>query len=177
MALLTKFWNKSVLIILSSLFAGQQIASAQEVSSVNNLNYGSELFVQSEFVKSEIQKQLQIAKEQQDLLKTLCLNDKLQQVNIAIAAMRESKFDLKMALNKKDAALAEHKFIIISILKQKIDQFLIEASKCSKYEINFLNKSSVKSSIDQSIPLSPDSLSPIVQEVIIQPAICSSCYK
>jgi hypothetical protein len=156
-----------------SFALGQSIAIAKDNNSIDSLDQGNKLLGQVEIVRLGVRKQLDSSRHQRDVVRSLCVSDKLNQIDVAIRALREGVFDLKIAISRQDSQLADHKFIIISILRQKINQFSSEASQCISYEAGFSGESSVKSYVDSSLPLS----APLSEEIIVQPPICSSCFK
>jgi hypothetical protein len=178
MGSLIKFYKKvkifRFLSVVGLSFAlGQSIAIAKDSDSISNLDQGNELLGQVENVRLNVRQQLDLSRRQRDVVKSLCVSDKLNQIDVAIRALREGVFDLKIAISRQDSQLADHKFTIISILRQKINQFSSEASQCVSYEAGFSGESSIKSYVDSSMPLS----APLSEEIIVQPPICSSCFK
>jgi hypothetical protein len=177
MASLIKYYPikiNSFIVILFSLFWGQEVASAQDTKSINDLNQSYQILYQIEASRFAVRKQLEASRNQRDIVKTLCISDKLNQIDIAIRSLKDNKFDLKMAINQNNANLASHKFIIVSLLYQKINQFTVEANQCISREQDFVGKSSIKSYIQENIS---QNYYPNFEEIIIQPPTCYSCFK
>src|SRR5262249_30903763 len=70
--------------------------------------------------------QLETPRAQRDVVKTLCLNDKLNQIDVAIRSARERRQSLEAAVNRNDADLANHEFTILTVLRQRTDQLTAE---------------------------------------------------
>ena len=99
-----------------------------------------------------MRRQLETARAQRDVVKTLCLNDKLNQIDVAIRSARERRQALELAANRKDADLANHEFTILTVLRQRADQLTAEANQCIGQEAGFVGDSAVTSTIDPNLP-------------------------
>lgn len=126
--------------------------------------------------RTTVRRQLETARAQRDVVKTLCLNDKLNQIDVAIRSARERRQSLEAAANRKDADLANHEFTILSVLKQRGDQLTAEANQCIGQEAGFVGESAVTSTIDPNLPKEDPSDYP-VHNFIIEPPACTSCIK
>lgn len=123
-----------------------------------------------------VRRQLETARAQRDVVKTLCLNDKLNQLDVAIRSARERKASLEAAASRNDVDLANHEFTILSVLRQRSDQLTAEANQCIGQEAGFVGDSAVSATIDPNIPEEPPWQSPN-SNVIVEPPTCSSCVK
>src|SRR6185503_10725803 len=123
-----------------------------------------------------VRRQLETARAQRDVVKTLCLNDKLNQIDVAIRSARERKDALQAAAQRSDADLANHEFTILSVLRQRADQLTAEANQCIGQEAGFITDSAVTSTIDPNLPQEDPSLYP-EPSVIVEPPACSSCIR
>lgn len=110
------------------------------------------------------------------MVKTLCLNDKLNQLDVAIRSARERKQALDAAASRNDADLSSHEFTIISVLRQRGDQLTAEANQCIGQEAGFVGESAVTAQIDPGLPADTDWEQP-VGGIIAQPPGCFSCLK
>ena len=126
--------------------------------------------------RTTVRRQLETARAQRDVVKTLCLNDKLNQIDVAIRSARERRQSLEAAANRKDADLANHEFTILSVLKQRGDQLTAEANQCIGQEAGFVGESAVTSTIDPNLPKEDPSEYPS-HNFIIEPPACTSCIK
>jgi hypothetical protein len=123
-----------------------------------------------------VRRQLEAARAQRDVVKTLCLNDKLNQIDVAIRSARERKQSLDAAAARMDADLSNHEYTIMNVLRQRCDQLLAEANQCIGQEAAFVGESAVTSSVDTNLPSDSPWQSPNTN-VIIDPPTCSSCVK
>lgn len=175
-----------------ALLVGQGVASAQaqtapppdaqaglgrqvNLSPAEELAQGDSFLSRMETARATVNRQLESARAQRDVVKTLCLNDKLNQIDVAIRSSRERRGELELAVNRKDADLANHEFTILTVLRQRTEQLSAEANQCIGQEAGFIGESAVTSTIDPTLPEDPSQYP--TGEVIVQPPACSSCFK
>ena len=125
--------------------------------------------------RSVVQRQLETARAQRDVVKTLCLSDKLNQIDVAIRSARERKQALDAAATRNDADLATHEFTILSVLRQRTDQLTAESNQCIGQEAAFVGESAVTSTIDPNLPKEDPSEYPDTTILIVEPPSCVSC--
>ncbi len=126
--------------------------------------------------RSTVRRQLETARTQRDVVKTLCLNDKLNQIDVAIRSARERKQSLEGAAKTANSDLATHEFTILSVLRQRTDQLALEANQCIGQDVGIIGESSINATIDPGIPDDPGWESP-QNNVVVQPPSCASCVK
>lgn len=123
-----------------------------------------------------IRKQLEEARQKRDVVKTLCLDDKLSQLDVAHRSAEERRKALDAAASSGDADLANHEYTILSVLGQRTEQLESEANLCIGKEIGFVGESSVSMDVDPNMPLEDPSEYPTLGS-IMQPPNCASCFK
>jgi uncharacterized protein len=126
--------------------------------------------------RTVVRRQLETARAQRDVVKTLCLNDKLNQLDVAIRSARERRDALDAAAKRSDADLANHEFTILTVLRQRSEQLTAEANQCIGQEAGFITDSAVTSTIASDIPDVDPSVYPD-SAVFVEPPACSSCIK
>lgn len=125
--------------------------------------------------RTTIRRMLETARAQRDVVKTLCLNDKLNQMDVAIRSARERRQALELAVSRKDADLANHEFTILNVLRQRTDQLTAEANLCIGKEAEYIGDSAVTGSIDPGLPEEDPSEYPN-EPVIVETPVCSTCF-
>jgi hypothetical protein len=130
--------------------------------------------------RASVRRQLETARAQRDVVKTLCLNDKLTQLDVAVRSARERREQLAAAAQRNDTDLANHEFTILSVLKQRGDQLMAEAQQCIGQEAGYMGESAVQASIEPGIPPDPTKWDqPGGPVIVINPAVeppsCVSC--
>lgn len=156
--------------------AGQQ--SRQVSLSPQEEAAQAESFIgRMEGARSVVQRQLETARSQRDVVKTLCLSDKLTQIDVAIRSARERKQGLDAAVTRNDGDLATHEFTILSVLRQRTDQLTAEANQCIGQEAGFVGEAAVTSTIDPNLPKEDPSEYPDTTLVVVEPPSCVSCVQ
>jgi hypothetical protein len=103
-----------------------------------------------------VAKMLEDARTERDVVKTLCLNDKLSQMDVAIRSAKDRKSALVIAAGRSDQELSNHEFTILTVLRQRHDQLTAEANQCIGQESAFLGATNVSFSVDPSLPPTDD---------------------
>jgi hypothetical protein len=180
-------------VALVSVVVGHGIAAAQAqtspppdasaglsrqvtLSPAEQLAQSSTYIARMDGARTSVRRQLETARSQRDVVKTLCLNDKLNQIDVAIRSARERRQGLELAVNRRDADLSNHEFTILTVLRQRTEQLTAEANQCIGQEAGFIGDSAVTATIDPNLPKDDPSEYP-VSDIIIEPPACSSCFR
>ena len=180
-----------------ALLIGHGIAAAQAQGSAPpdatagrtvqvNLSPAEELSQSEGFItrmdasRTGVRRQLETARAQRDVVKTLCLNDKLNQLDVALRNAQERREALAAAAQRSDADLASHEFTILSVLRQRSDQLTAEAQQCIGQEAGFVGESAVQATVEPGIPPDPSGWEApggniVVTVPLTEPPACVSC--
>ena len=99
-----------------------------------------------------VQRQATDAKLKHDVVKSLCLSDKLSQIHVAVSTATGRVDTLEAAVNHNDSDRAKHEFTIVQVLKDRSAALVSEANQCIGEETGFIGESTVTVTIDPSIP-------------------------
>lgn len=146
------------------------------LSPAEQLAQSEKFLTRMESARTTVRHQLETARAQRDVVKTLCLNDKLNQIDVAIRSARERRQGLELAASRRDVDLANHEFTILTVLHQRTDTLTAEANQCIGKEAEYIGDSSVIPTIDPGLPEEDPSEFP-PGNIIIEPPACSSCFK
>ena len=122
-----------------------------------------------------VRKMLEEARRQRDVVKTLCLNDKLSQIDVAIRSGRDRRTQLEAAAKRGDAELTNHEFTILTVLRQRSEQLVAEANQCIGEDAAFVGDTRTNVTIDPSIPPDETPYPPTDPTLVIGPPPCTSC--
>jgi hypothetical protein len=128
-----------------------------------------------ESARSVVRRLLEEARKQRDVVKTLCLNDKLNQIDVAQRSARERRQSLDLAVKRDDADLSSHEFTILGVLRQRVEQLTAEANQCIGKDADILGETSTVTQIDPTIPEDPAFYPPVI--VIMEPPPSASVIK
>jgi hypothetical protein len=117
-----------------------------------------------------VSRMLEQARTARDVVKTLCLNDKLSQIDVAIRSAKDRKAALQAAVARGDQELTNHEFTILTVLRQRGEQLTAEANQCIGEEAAFVGATSVSTTIDTTLPPTDDTEVPPVEGVGSQPS-------
>jgi hypothetical protein len=152
------------------------LARQVTLSPAEQLAQSEAFLTRMDSARMAVRKQLETARAERDVVKTLCLNDKLNQIDVALRSARERKQGLELAVNRNDVDLANHEFTILTVLRQRSEQLTAEANQCIGKEAGFIGDSAVTATIDPNLPDEDPSEFPTA-EIIVEPPACSSCFK
>jgi hypothetical protein len=124
---------------------------------------------------STVRRKLEQARAQRDIVKVLCLNDKLNQVDVAIRSAKERRTALELAANRKDVDLASHEYAIVIILRQRVEQLGAEANLCIGFT-EFFPETKTIVTVDANLP-SEDSTAYPQNPIVTPPPVTASPFK
>lgn len=124
--------------------------------------------------RTSVAKQLAQARKDRDVVKTLCLNDKLNQLDVASRSAQERRGALELAVKRGDNDLANHEFTILGVLRQRSEQLMSEANQCIGEEAGFAGDSATSMTVT-GVP--DDSADVPDFTVVLEPPQCSSCFQ
>ncbi len=117
---------------------------------------------------------LEQARAARDIVKTLCLNDKVNQIDVAVRSSKDRVTTLQGAVAAKDKDRARHEFMILQVLRDRTEELVREANQCIGEEAGFIGESQVTVQVDPGIPdTDPDQLG-YDTDVIDQTPVVSS---
>jgi hypothetical protein len=150
------------------------------LSPADALAHADQDLARMEQASGVVRRQLEQAREARDVVKTLCLNDKLSQIDVAIRSARDRKTSLQSAVNgpRPDSDLANHEASILVVLRQRVEQTTAEANQCIGEELSFVGKTEVVTTVDPSIPQSDVPYYPGTDTTLISgfPQCVSGCF-
>ena len=179
--------NKVVLAVLVGLVAaGLGVAFAQSAAVTANASTGAptnnpvnaispqqmrvqaQTFIpQMEQSAQTVRRQLEQSRESRDVVKVLCLNDKLNQVDVAIRAARDRMPALSAALDKSDVDNSRHEFAVLQVLRDRVRTLVQESNQCIGEEAGFVGESKVIVNIDPGIPSNDQTVLPAQVDTVI----------
>jgi hypothetical protein len=99
-----------------------------------------------------VRRQLALAREQKDVVKSLCLNDKLNQIDLATRTATDRVSGLEAAVAANDAERSKHQYTVVLVLRDRVNILVSEANQCIGEDVGFVGESNVTMTIDGDIP-------------------------
>ena len=170
-------WGLTVAGLVTGLYGAAGAAgAAPPAAAAEHLRQADQFLVRIEVAATGARRQLETARGARDVVKTLCLNDKLTQIDVALRSARDRRTSLEQATARKDTELANHEFTILTVLRQRAEQLDAEADQCIGAEGTYLGDSRVTTQIDPNLPQTDPSSYPELPVVTAVPP-CASCTK
>jgi hypothetical protein len=126
-----------------------------------------------EQASTTVRRQLEQARAARDVVKVLCLNDKLNQIDVATRSARDRVGPLKSAVERGDEDRSRHEFAVLQVLNDRVATLVSEANQCIGEETGFIGDSQITVNIDPEIPDNdPDQIG-VDPEIIEGPVLSS----
>lgn len=104
-----------------------------------------------------VRRQLSEARQERDVVKVLCLNDKLNQIDVALASAGDRQKALQSMVAANNPDRAKHEYTIIAVLRERVEALLAEANQCIGEELGYVGDTQVTVDIDDDIADDEDS--------------------
>lgn len=111
-----------------------------------------ELLVAIEQASQSMSRDLQAARRERDVVRVLCLNDKLTQVNVASRSAGDRFDSLRTAVEMNDKERSRHEFTVLQVLSDRVRVLGAEANQCVGEETGFAGEAEVSVTIDPNMP-------------------------
>ena len=149
----------------------------QQLSPQQQLVESDSQISRMEQAAGNVRRMLEQARAARDVVKTLCLNDKLSQIDVAVRSAKDRRSSLQLAVTRNDTELGNHEFTILTVLRQRTEQLSAEANQCIGEEATLIGESKVTTSVDPTLPPDDDLQTPTPDpNVVINPPSCTSCF-
>jgi len=103
-------------------------------------------------LRGTVGQQLAEARKKKDVVKALCLDDKVKQMKLATDTAKDRVVDLSSAASQNDADRSKHEFTVIQVLRERVQTLVAEAQQCIGEETGFVGNTDVSLTIDPAIP-------------------------
>lgn len=133
---------------------GIPVESTQEVQlSPQEMLQRAQAAVQSmEATRKIIRQQLSAARKERDVVKQLCLEDKLNQIDKTLSTTDERRAAIQSAVEGNDAEGAKTNYNVLQFLAEQGETIKAEANQCIGSEEGLTGQTEVSVDIDDSIP-------------------------
>lgn len=126
--------------------------SSADLSPAEQVERAKELVSGIERAAQSIQRQLQAARKDRDVVRVLCLNDKLNQVDVAQRSAQDRIGALDAAAQRQDGDRARHEYTVLWVLAERVRTLVGEANQCIGEETGYIGEAEVSVSIDPNLP-------------------------
>lgn len=109
---------------------------------------GAALVAELERAAGVIRGRLEEARRQHDVVKILCLDEKLSRIDVAVRGAGEHADKLKTAQSNNDAELAAHESTLLAVYRQRGEELSTESNTCIGEEAAFVGDTKVTGTVD-----------------------------
>jgi len=171
MRFITKPWAIACLAVVTLTVVGVAIAqeggdSTPPPAGTKNVNGGEDvnlspkdmlqkargMIPEMEQLRGTVATQLAEAKSKKDVVKALCLDDKVKQMKLATDTAKDRVVDLTSAVSQNDPDRSKHEFTVIQVLRERVQTLVAEAQQCIGEETGFVGNTDVTMEVDPAIP-------------------------
>ena len=134
--------------------ATKEVAGGQDVSlsPKEMLDKVRGFIPEMDKLRGTVAEQLSEAKKKKDVVKALCLDDKVKQMKLATDTAKDRVVDLSSAVSQNDPDRSKHEFTVIQVLRERVQTLVAEAQQCIGEETGFVGNTDVTVDIDPAIP-------------------------
>lgn len=101
---------------------------------------------------SIVRRQLGEARDRRDVVRVLCLNDKLNQIDLATRTANDRMDALQASATQNDNDRTKHEYTVVTVLRDRVKSLVSEAAQCIGEETGFVGESRVTVTVDPNIP-------------------------
>ncbi len=120
-----------------------------------------------------VRRQLDTARQARDVVKSLCLSDKLSQIDVATRSARDRQQALQAAAQRNDLELSNHEFTMLTVLRQRTEQLTAEANQCLGEDLSFVGQTQV-TTLTPALPVDDTTQPPNVTPIVVPPPVAVS---
>jgi len=131
-----------------------------QLSSKDQLTQADAILTRLDQASGAVRRQLERARTARDVVKSLCLNDKLSQIDVAGRTAKDRQSALQAAVQRGDTELSNHEFTIMTVLRQRAEQLVAEANQCLGEEVAFVGQTQVTAEINPNLPAEDTTMYP-----------------
>jgi hypothetical protein len=149
----------------------------QQLSPQDELSQADQIIAHMDQSSGTVRRQLEQARAARDVVKTLCLNDKLSQIDVATRSARDRQAALQAAVQRNDAELADHQYTVLTEHQRRAEQLTAEANQCIGEEVAFVGQTQVTVQIEPNLPQGDTTTVDPTQNPmpVYTPPPCQSC--
>ncbi len=148
----------------------------QNLAPADELAQADQIIAHMQQSSNTVRRQLEAARAARDVVKTLCLNDKLSQIDVATRSAQDRQAALQAAVQRNDHELADHQYTVLTEHRRRAEQLSAEANQCIGEELSFVGQTQVVQSIDPNIPGVDTNVDPNQDPMpVYTPPPCVSC--
>lgn len=149
--------------------AGMDVERRANLSPEQQRQEAAEIVERGNNVSRQVASMLDEARQERDIIRVTCLNDKLTQINANLRTATTRAEALDDAVAAQDAPRRNHEFTVLTVIAQKLQTLEREAQQCIGEDIFETGATTVETEIDDDDPVDPDELPDVPVPVPVLP--------
>jgi hypothetical protein len=138
--------------------AGMDVERRANLTPEQQRLEAEEIVTKGNNVSRQVASMLDEARQERDIIRVTCLNDKLTQINANLRTATTRAEALDDAVEAQDAPRRNHEFTVLTVIAQKIQTLEREAQQCIGEDIFETGATTVETTVDDDTPVDPDEL-------------------
>lgn len=138
--------------------AGMDVERRANLTPEQQRQEAQEIVEKGNNVSRQVASMLDEARQERDIIRVTCLNDKLTQINANLRTATTRAEALDDAVEAQDAPRRNHEFTVLTVIAQKLQTLEREAQQCIGEDIFETGATTVETEIDDDTPVDPDEL-------------------
>jgi hypothetical protein len=154
--------------------ASEVAAPEENLGPAEQVQRGAQYLQEMARASESVRRALEQARAARDVVKVLCLNDKLNQMDIASRSAKGRVEALGQAVSQGDRVKARHDFAVLQVLRDRVEALVAESQQCVGEEVGFFGESEMLVAVDPSLPdPDPDRLGTDIGIILDAPVLSS----
>ncbi|MBO6937196.1 MAG: hypothetical protein JJ863_19655 [Deltaproteobacteria bacterium] len=149
--------------------AGMDVERRANLTPEQQRQEAAEIVEKGNNVSRQVAAMLDEARQERDIIRVTCLNDKLTQINANLRTATTRAEALDDAVAAQDAPRRNHEFTVLTVIAQKLQTLEREAQQCIGEDIFETGATTVTTEIPDD-PVDPDAV-PIPPETVPVPVL------
>lgn len=149
--------------------AGMDVTQRANLTPQQQLEEAQEIVEKGNNVSRQVASMLDEARQERDIIRVTCLNDKLTQINANLRTATTRAEALEDAVEAQDAPRRNHEFTVLTVIAQKLQTLEREAQQCIGEDIFETGATTVETTVDDQDPVDPDELPDLEVPVPVLP--------
>jgi len=127
-------------------------AGQADLTMDQRLAHGGEFIATIERARQTIMRELQVARKDRDVVRVLCLSDKLNEVSVAQRSAEDRMEAARSAAERADQERVKHEYTVLEVINDRIRELVNESNQCIGQETGFIGEAEVSVSVDPNLP-------------------------
>ncbi len=132
--------------------SGVDVRRRANLNPQEQLGEAQRIVTDGEQLSRRVSSMLDEARQERDIIRVTCLNDKLTQINANLSTLNQRVENLEASVESQDGDRGGHEFTVITVLDQKLNVLERESGQCIGDDIFETGATTVTTEIEEGSP-------------------------